>query len=156
MTNKHERNLVGSGDEDAQALARQDRDEQNRKRSRMKRSQRVEEMDSKLREMSPGLGVRRDKRCVGIKVRRVNVGQKKRGRSRRRWEDWINEDLNAKEEDAIEKKRVEGILAPATPQTWEVSVDYHYCHCYFHNELMFLVPLISWVICLFVCSLVSG
>lgn len=104
MTNKHERNLVGSGDEDAQALARQDRDEQNRKRSRMKRSQRVEEMDSKLREMSPGLGVRRDKRCVGIKVRRVNVGQKKRGRSRRRWEDWINEDLNAKEKDAIEKK----------------------------------------------------
>ena len=37
--------------------------------------------------------VRRDDEYVGKRIRRMQVGRKKRGRPRRRWEDCVKEDM---------------------------------------------------------------
>ena len=47
--------------------------------------------ESRLRWL--GHVVRRDDEYVGKRIRRMQVGRKKRGRSRRRWEDCVKEDM---------------------------------------------------------------
>ena len=81
----------------------------------------VGELRSKLREKRLrwlGHIGRRETNYVGKRVKRMKVGEKKRGRAKRRWEDCIKEDMEKMgvyEDDANDRKRWREMICTGNP-----------------------------------------
>ena len=66
--------------------------------------------------------IRRGRSYVGRRMRSLVVGRRRKGRPKRRWQDFIDDDLRAiarKEEDALDRKEWRSIIRTGDPDEWE-------------------------------------
>ena len=63
--------------------------------------------------------MRRDDEYVSKRVRRMQMGKRKRGRPKIRWKDWVKKDMRERERKPRTETSGGGKSAPATAVGWD-------------------------------------